>query len=562
MVRSWENDFTSIRQRTSKLNACILQNMTRRVDYEKFSPGEPEFSNYEHLLNIIIEAISTNKSQKKKEYEEFLDRYFSNRTEEENLREIKRKKASPFSSKELDLIISTFQKFPLSIFSLFNERKVVFIKGSQGRQDGVLHGNLLTGFGIFHASYMIQPEENEHLIIFWKKALSPNIIIHEFAHAIYVSKQGFMSDDLLTEWKTLYENTTYVSILENRVFYTERGLRFRGGRHNSVSDYGASSKEEDFAESLSYYVTNPLVFIMLNPKKYNFFKKNIFAEVEYLTEEEKSWHAHFLETTKSTQGRIAFTKLDPKAEGPYKRVLENILPRIDVVLHGKPVADFSPSDFDILKSILEEESKEESKESQVYQVANQIIESVLKSDEFLYLREQLIRFSIQHVYSPWVLRIAIGKIRTLEDPIKKDLLSLLVGHLRKGKFEEYTERHRIHDSIFIEIVHLWAKSQIRIDLNGVSLGKVQLKYSPTMESLEGFDFSGVKDLWRSNLSDREGFLKARCNQETELSRPSFKKYICSYSIFDHPVNFVLSYFYPKTLGYIQKNEECTSSYRC
>lgn len=100
-------------------------------------------------------------------------------------------------------------------------------------------------------------------------------IVHELGH-VFGDSLGEKSPDTSDEWASLsgwqWDREKLFDIYDNSI---------HSNSANFVSSYAKNNPVEDFAESFTAYILNPEYIKAEAPMKYQYLKKNIFANLEY-----------------------------------------------------------------------------------------------------------------------------------------------------------------------------------------------------------------------------------------------------------------------------------------
>ncbi|XGC81312.1 hypothetical protein ACES2L_02295 [Bdellovibrio bacteriovorus] len=174
---------------------------------------------------------------------------------------LRTKYASPWRSDELDEILQALLDYPLALYPVsYNKRLVHFTRGM--------------GFGpmvIANASIEIFDPWNE--LSFPERQQT---FLHELGHTLsYKSKL-----DISAEWLQVAGWRAYQT-RKNNIPYTQYELI---DLSKAVSEYGMDSPSEDFAETVVAYRFTGAKLKLHQPHKYSFMKNKVFFGREYLSE--------------------------------------------------------------------------------------------------------------------------------------------------------------------------------------------------------------------------------------------------------------------------------------
>lgn len=170
------------------------------------------------------------------------------------------KTADPWKSQELDSVLLSLSDLPKHLISdtplAFNHQLTHYKRGSDPSKPDAS-----------------QPIANAIIFVFDNWGLQTAdaqryTVFHELGH-----DAGFNLDlDFSPAW---YQSAGWTDAdLEWKLTHPEK----------SISKYAQTNPSEDFAESFAAYRYNPLTLKKLNPRVYQFMKKNVFHDIEYMND--------------------------------------------------------------------------------------------------------------------------------------------------------------------------------------------------------------------------------------------------------------------------------------
>ncbi|MFV8250587.1 hypothetical protein [Bdellovibrio bacteriovorus] len=180
---------------------------------------------------------------------------------------LRTKLASPWRSDELNEILQALADYPLHLYPVeYNKRLIHFTRGAR------------YGFG-----QDVVANASMEVFDLWNELSAPErqqTFLHELGHTL--AYRGKL--DTSAEWLRLggwqETNRTVKGVL-----YREYTLR---DPSKAVSEYGKLNPSEDFAESVVAYRFTGRRLKELQPQKYEFLKKQVFASQEYLSQDQCS----------------------------------------------------------------------------------------------------------------------------------------------------------------------------------------------------------------------------------------------------------------------------------
>ncbi len=121
-----------------------------------------------------------------------------------------------------------------------------------------------------HATGLYFPGSHEIDIASMERFIDSGEVLDTVTHEI-----GHNAHDWLKEYYPDHASKWEFAHMKSDVLYNQNGSGF-------VSEYARTSPREDFAETYSSYIRDPLLLKMRSPEKYSFMKDNVFSGMDYL----------------------------------------------------------------------------------------------------------------------------------------------------------------------------------------------------------------------------------------------------------------------------------------
>jgi len=158
------------------------------------------------------------------------------------------------------------------------------------------------------------------------ESFRPYLLFHEFAHNWSFNTKFELDESeewlKISGWKKIPMMFTYA---------WEHSLQFHTNIKSDywISHYARANSWEDFAESVSAYRFNPQKLLKQNLEKYNYIKKNIFFNIEFLDEK----NCHLDEVSLNAQNNFALSHIlesklnyfNTKSQQPEQSVLKDLV---------------------------------------------------------------------------------------------------------------------------------------------------------------------------------------------------------------------------------------------
>ncbi|MFN3455565.1 MAG: hypothetical protein ACK41T_11455 [Pseudobdellovibrio sp.] len=178
-----------------------------------------------------------------------------------NISHVRYGSLSKISESEVDTILQTLEFVPPHLLPFEKNKKIEKIADKPKDYDFIYADNSI------------------HLYPDWTKATSQKrmyTLFHEFAHNWAKTGLGDNLDDTqewlsLTKWKKIPAGFSYAWKNSNLKDHSKW-----------LSEYSRENAWEDFAEAVSAYRFNPQVLLSVSPERYEFIKRNIFGNIEFL----------------------------------------------------------------------------------------------------------------------------------------------------------------------------------------------------------------------------------------------------------------------------------------